>query len=270
VAEQNRRYSALVSSDWNECLAPCGPFDPIFFAYPELEPLLTGIFRQYTSNGISLGEACLRIRGALPAPITKDQMDAYLETSFLTYRGVARLMEWCSERGILFMINTTGMQGYFQRALRKDLLPRGIVVAANPLIHFPDEEEETQHIFDVLEIQDKASNTERVMREYGIPPERVILIGDSGGDGPHFEWGRSAGAFLIGSMTKPSLEAYCESRGITLDARFGLCYPRATPRDPAREMQVDFTMLIPVMERLLFVRQGQWPLGSLHPASASR
>jgi hypothetical protein len=27
---------AIVASDWNECLAPCGPFDPIPFAYPRL------------------------------------------------------------------------------------------------------------------------------------------------------------------------------------------------------------------------------------------
>lgn len=32
------RYRAMISSDWNECLAPCGPFDAIAFTYPDLEP----------------------------------------------------------------------------------------------------------------------------------------------------------------------------------------------------------------------------------------
>ncbi len=32
-----KHYKAMVSSDWNECLAPCGPFDFISFAYPRLE-----------------------------------------------------------------------------------------------------------------------------------------------------------------------------------------------------------------------------------------
>jgi len=251
VTGENSEFTALVSSDWNECLAPCGPFDPIVFVYPELEPVLTGVFKEYTSNTISLGEACLRIRRALPAPITKDQMDAYLEASFLTYTGVPALMEWCSARGILFMINTTGTQGYFQRLFPKSLLPGGILVAANPLIHYPDEVNATQPMVDVLEIHDKAGNTERVMTDYGISPKRVILIGDSGGDGPHFEWGHSIGAFLIGCMTKPSLEVYCERRGISMDVRFGLCYPRGVPRDPAREMQVDFMALAPVIERAL-------------------
>jgi len=27
------KYKALVSSDWNECLAPCGPLDPISLVY---------------------------------------------------------------------------------------------------------------------------------------------------------------------------------------------------------------------------------------------
>ena len=35
----------------------------------------------------------------------------------------------------------------------------------------------------------------------GIPAERVIVMGDSGGDGPHFEWASQTGAFTIGSMT---------------------------------------------------------------------
>lgn len=251
MAAENSEFTALVSSDWNECLAPCGPFDPILFVHPELRPALTAVFRKYTANEVSLGETVRRIRDSLPGPITQESMDAYLEASFLTYRGVPALMEWCSARGILFMINTTGTQGYFQRLFRKSLLPDGILVAANPLIHYPDEVNATQPMVDVLEIQDKAGNSERVMTDYGISPKRVILIGDSGGDGPHFEWGHSIGAFLIGCMTKPSLEVYCESRGISMDVRFGLCYPRRAPRDLGREMQVDFMALAPVIERAL-------------------
>jgi hypothetical protein len=178
-------------------------------------------------------------------------MDSYLEACFCTYRGVPELMEWCSSRGILFMLNTTGAKGYFQRAVRKGLLPVGIRVAANPLIDYPDEENADQPMYEVVETRDKARNTEQVMREHGISPKNVIVIGDSGGDGPHFEWGKSVGAFLIGSMTKPSLEVYCEDRGIWIDCRFGLCYPRGASRDPAQEMQVDFRMLRPVIERVL-------------------
>ncbi|MEW6669908.1 MAG: hypothetical protein AB1512_32260 [Thermodesulfobacteriota bacterium] len=251
MLDHDRRFTALVSSDWSECLSPSGPFDPIVFAYPDLEPLLTGIFKDYTSNRISLGEAWRRIRGALPSPLTQDQMDAYLEAGFAMYQGVADLVGWCLERGILFMVNTTATQGYFQRAGRNSLLPSGMLVAANPLICYRDEEYATQPMYEVLEIQDKATNTARVMKEYGIPPARVILVGDSGGDGPHFEWGKSVGAFLVGSMTKPSLETYCETRGIRIDVRFGLCYPRGAARDPDREMQVDFMMLAPVIDRAL-------------------
>ena len=205
------RYNGMISSDWNECLAPCGPFDPIAFAYPELEADLSGIFRLYTGNQISLSEATRRIEALLPKPITEKQMDAYLEASFVTYRGVTDLIQWCVKNDILFMINTTGMQGYFQRAMAKGLLPQGIVVAANPMISYPGHEME---IYEVREIEDKAKNTETVMRLYGIPPKRVILIGDSGGDGPHFEWGASVGAYLVGSMTKPSLESYCRKKEI--------------------------------------------------------
>jgi hypothetical protein len=100
------RYRGMISSDWNECLAPCGPFDPIAFACPELEEELSGIFRLYTGNLISLSEATRRIGGLLPKPITERQMDAYLDASFITYRGVVDLVKWCKEHHVLFMINT--------------------------------------------------------------------------------------------------------------------------------------------------------------------
>ena len=242
------RYKGMISSDWNECLAPCGPFDPIAFAYPELETNLSGIFRAYTSNQISLSEATRRIGALLPKPTTEKQMDAYLDESFVTYRGVTDLIRWCTRNHILFMVNTTGMQGYFQRALAKDLLPEGIVVAANPMISYP---RHGMKLYEVREIEDKAKNTEKVMRAHGIPPNKVILIGDSGGDGPHFEWGSSVGAYLLGSMTKPSLESYCRKKGIKINTRFGVMYAEGEKKDSQREMEVDFMGLVPVIEEAL-------------------
>jgi hypothetical protein len=246
------KYNGMISSDWNECLAPCGPFDPIAFAYPELEADLSGIFRQYTGNQIILSEATRRIDERLPKPITEKQMDEYLEASFVTYRRVIDLIQWCAKHGILFMINTTGIQGYFQRAMAKDLLPQRTVIAANPMISYPGHEME---MYEVREIEDKAKNTETVMRLYGIPPKRMILIGDSGGDGPHFEWGASVGAYLVGSMTKPSLESYSRKKEIKINARFGLTYSEGEKKDLEREMTVDFMGLVPVIEQVLMENQ---------------
>ncbi len=92
------------------------------------------------------------------------------------------------------MINTTGTQGYFQRAFAKGLLPKVPVVAANPFIRFPGEDAEVNFGHHVLETDDKAKNTAAVVAEFNISPKRVIVMGDSGGDGPHFKWGASAGA----------------------------------------------------------------------------
>jgi 2-hydroxy-3-keto-5-methylthiopentenyl-1-phosphate phosphatase len=238
------KYNGMISSDWNECLAPCGPFDPIAFAYPELEAELFNIFRSYTSNQISLSEATGRIDGLLPQPISKEQMDAYLGASFATYRGVTDLIRWCTKNDILFMINTTGMQGYFQRAVANDLLPPGIVVAANPMISFPRHE---MKMYEVREIEDKAKNTAAVLREYGIPAQKLIIMGDSGGDGPHFAWGASVGACLVGSMAKPSLEKYCREKSIKINMRFGMAYSEGAKKDLGRETAVDFMGLVPVI-----------------------
>jgi hypothetical protein len=241
-------YVGMVSSDWNECLAPCGPFDPIAFASPELDASLANIFRSYTNNQITLSEATRRIGGLLAEPITKKQMDAYLDARFVTYRGVVDLIRWCTKHDILFMINTTGMQGYFQRAMAKGLLPEGIVVAANPMISYPGHKTE---MYDVGEIEDKAKNTETVMRAHGISPNKVIIMGDSGGDGPHFEWGAKVGAYLVGSMTKPSLEKYCMGKGIAIKTRFGVTYSERAKKDQAKEMEVDFMGLVPVIEKVI-------------------
>jgi hypothetical protein len=92
----------------------------------------------------------------------------------------------------------------------------------------------------VTEIDDKPKNTAAVMSEFKIPANRVIVIGDSGGDGPHFQWAFNQGAFLIGSMTKNSLSEYCRSRGIRISKSFGFSYGPATVRNLEEEMAFDF------------------------------
>jgi hypothetical protein len=141
------------------------------------------------------------------------------------------------------MINTTGMIGYFQRVFAKGLLPIVPVLSANPMVRYPDQESDPPAIHDLLEIRDKARNTAAVARRFNISADKIIVMGDSGGDGPHFEWGSETGAFLIGSMTKPSLDRYCLSRGIDIDLHFGLTYGKGAKRDPEKEMQSDFSEL---------------------------
>jgi 2-hydroxy-3-keto-5-methylthiopentenyl-1-phosphate phosphatase len=251
MTEKYLNYKAIVSSDWNKCLAPCGPFDVISFNHPELASDLATIFQQYTSNMISLGEATRQIQNILPGPITKEQMDAYLDKSFITYKGVPELIEWCLSRNILFMVNTTGMLGYFQRVFAKSLLPPVPVVSAHPMIRYPEQASDPRYVYDLLEIQDKGRNTEAVVRSLYIPPEKTILIGDSGGDGPHFEWGAASDALLIGSMTKPSLETYCQKKGISIDLHFGLSYAEGEKRNPKKEVQIDFMQLSFPIEQFL-------------------
>jgi len=105
--------------------------------------------------------------------------------------------------------------------------------------------------YDLLEIQDKPENTQKVLRAWGVPPEKTVLIGDSGGDGPHFEWGAGVGAFLIGSMTKWSLEAYCREKGIVIHRRFGPSYPQGESGDREKEMHVNFMELSSAIEAIL-------------------
>jgi len=247
----NKHYKAIVSSDWNGCLAPCGPFDVISFAYPRLQSDLTDIFRRYTGNLISLGEAVGQIRELVPKAITPDQMDAYLDESFTTYTGVPELIEWCASNNILFMINTTGMIGYFQRIFAKSLLPSVPVVSAHPMLCYPRSTSSSFRIYELLETWDKSKNTGEVARSLAIPAAKIILLGDSGGDGPHFEWGAAAGAYLIGSMTKPSLEKYCRAKAIQINLRFGLDYTRAEKTDPQKELQVNFMDLAITIEDIV-------------------
>jgi hypothetical protein len=215
----------------------------MWFVYPDLETELRDIFTQYTGNVISLGTASQKIQQMLPAPITEEEMDAYLDNSFLTYKGVPDLIDWCLSKNILFMINTTGMIGYFQRVFAGGLLPKAPVLSANPMVRYPGLESDPDFIYDLFEIQDKAKNTGAVARRYNISADKIILMGDSGGDGPHFEWGSENGAYLVGSMTKYSLESYCQSRGIPIDLHFGLSYGEGEEKDPQIEMQADFAEL---------------------------
>ena len=134
MSAKNINFQAIVSSDWSECLSPSGPFDFISFAFPELETDLKNVFKQYTANLISLGAAMQKMQKMLPDPISEEQMDAYLEKRFITYKAVPDLIEWCLSKDILFMINTTGMIGYFQRVFAKGLLPRVPVLSVNPTV----------------------------------------------------------------------------------------------------------------------------------------
>ena len=244
-------YKAIVSSDWNGCLAPCGPFDFISFNQPDIKSKLSIIFRRYTGNQIPLSEACGKIRQLMPAPVTPQQMDAYLDESFATYPGVPELIEWCLSENILFMINTTGMIGYFQRIFTKNLLPRVPVISAHPMVHFPEHISDPPYVYELFETVDKGKNTAKAAQTMGIPAAKVILLGDSGGDGPHFEWGSQTGAYLIGSMTKPSLNDYCRKKDITIDLRFGVDYSEGEKNDPQKEIQIDFMDLKTTMEEII-------------------
>jgi 2-hydroxy-3-keto-5-methylthiopentenyl-1-phosphate phosphatase len=249
---KNRKYSALISSDWSECLSPSGPFDIVSFTYPDLEPDVKKIFKSYTGNLIPLSIAYRQIEALLPQPINEEQMDSYLDECFSTYQGIADLIEWCNKRDILFMINTTGMQGYFQRVFNKGLLPMVPVISANPAIKFKEDKNIFCKWHDLTEIHDKPLNTAKLMQSLGLSPGRVIIIGDSGGDGPHFEWGAKTGAMLIGSMTKWSLMKYCSEREIKISLHFGPCYGEGETRNKELEKNIDFNNLIPEIEAVLF------------------
>ncbi|MGD8991631.1 MAG: hypothetical protein PVI00_09290 [Desulfobacterales bacterium] len=241
----------MVSSDWNECLAPCGPFDSFSFAYPHLVNELEAIFKQYTGNIISLSEAVRQLQQLLPNPVTPQQMDNYLDKRFATYRGVSQLIDWCKNRSILFMINTTGMIGYFQRVFAKTLLPEVPLLSAHPMVRYEKVNTDPEHVYNLFETTDKSKNTESVMHHFNIPADKIILMGDSGGDGPHFEWGAEIDALLVASMAKPSLKRYCEQKQIPIDILFGYSYAEGDPRNIAREMQVNFMDLVPIIEDII-------------------
>lgn len=251
MQHENKNYKALISSDWNECLAPCGPFDFISFNYPQLASKLETIFKKYTGNIISLSEAARQIQQLPAAPITENQMDQYLVKSFSTYRGVSELIEWCKSHNILFMINTTGMIGYFQRIFAKKLLPPVTLLSAHPMVRYPVVDTDPVHVYDLFETTDKSKNTETVMRRFNLSSKKVIIMGDSGGDGPHFKWGAGINAFLIANMIKPSLRRYCEQNNISIHMQFGPAYANGEAKNLGREMQVNFMDLVPIIEDFL-------------------
>ncbi|MGB9616555.1 MAG: hypothetical protein ACP5M0_02440 [Desulfomonilaceae bacterium] len=246
-----KKFKGLISSDWSECLSPNGPFDPLAFAFPDLQKDLERVFRTYTGNVITLQEAIRQIRDMLPSLPTREQMDAYLDASFSAYRGVPDFLQWCLDHDVLFMINTTSSQAYFQRAIRKGLIPAVPLIAANPLIQFPDPSDGDRYALEVLEIDDKAKNTAHVMKEWGIPAAQTIVIGDSGGDGPHFVWGSQQNAHLIASMAKPSLVNYCASHNATIHRFFGVVYKSGQSRDLQQELQYNFVDLAPIVSEIL-------------------
>jgi hypothetical protein len=244
-------FKAIISSDWNQCLAPCGPFDPMTYSYPDLTLDLTTTFKEYTGNKISLGTANKRIQKLLPEPISIQQMDAYLDDSFITYKGVPDLIDWCLKNRILFMINTTGLMGYFQRIFAKELLPKVPVISANSMIRYPALETDPPHMYELYEIQDKGKNTEAALKSFGISEKKMVIIGDSGGDGPHFEWGAKHGAYMIGSMAKHSLRNYCIKKNMEINLLFGPAYRIGEERNGETEMLVDFMELSSVFESIL-------------------
>jgi hypothetical protein len=244
-------FKAIISSDWNQCLAPCGPFDPMTYSYPDLTLDLTTTFKEYTGNKISLGTANKRIQKLLPEPISIQQMDAYLDDSFITYKGVPDLIDWCLKNRILFMINTTGLMGYFQRIFAKELLPKVPVISANSMIRYPALETDPPHMYELYEIQDKGKNTEAALKSFGISEKKMVIIGDSGGDGPHFEWGAKHGAYMIGSMAKHSLTNYCINKNMEINLLFGPACGIGEERNGETEMSVDFMELSSVFESIL-------------------
>lgn len=242
------KYRAIVSSDWNGCLAPCGPFDYIAFTFPELLPALDDIFQRYTSNRTTLKDAVQQVSALLPKPVDQEQMDAYLDDVFSMYTGVTDLMAWCHSQKILFMLNTTGAVGYFQRVLYKKLLLPLPVISAYPKPNFPKKASDPEWIYPLCETTDKGKHTEEIARKIGVPLNRIVIMGDSGGDGPHFKWGSENGVFLIASMSKPSLQHYCERQGIRPDLFFGRTYREGEPIDHASEMGYNFMDLTGVIE----------------------
>jgi hypothetical protein len=244
-------YAAMISSDWNQCLAPCGPFDALAYHHPESRDRLERIFRQYTSNAMTLKQATMAIANLIPAPLTREQMDTYLQDDFATYTGVREFIQWCRDRQILFMINTTGLAGYFQRALALGLLPAFGALAAHPLVRYDHCATDPEIILQLAEITDKPRHTAAMARQFQIGPEKIIIMGDSGGDGPHFQWGAQNGATLIGSMVKPSLERYCAESGIAITHRWGHVYACGETVDPEKEKAYAFTDLIGIVEQIL-------------------
>ncbi|MDQ1238628.1 MAG: hypothetical protein QG577_813, partial [Thermodesulfobacteriota bacterium] len=68
---EEKKHTAVISSDWSECLSPNGPFDPFAFTYPQIKGQLERIFREYTGNIISLGQAVASLKALIPEGLTQ-------------------------------------------------------------------------------------------------------------------------------------------------------------------------------------------------------
>ena len=90
-----------------------------------------------------------------------------------------------------------------------------------------------------------------MVRSLGLKAGKIILMGDSGGDGPHFQWGAKSGAFMIGSMTKPSLDSYCREKEIMINLRFGLDYSKGKKKDQTKESGINFMDLTTTIEAIV-------------------
>jgi hypothetical protein len=245
------RFHYLVASDWSECLSPNGPFDPLIHAWPDLKSDLGQIFARYTANEISLSLAVEELQARLPGELPSRGMDAFLEERFAAYANLSELIHWCLDRGIAFMINSTGSMGYFQRALALGLLPRIPLLSAHPFLRYAPEDSDPENIFELHETEDKPKNTRTAQELLDVPAHRTAVVGDSGGDGPHFAWAMKTGALRIGINTKASLETYCAERGIEINARVGPSYQPGEPRDRDAEARTDLIRVRDILQREL-------------------
>ncbi len=224
-------YAGMVTTDWSECLAPCGPFDMIAFHYPHLGDRVEAIFRGYTGNTITLTQAMAQIMELLPAPLDRRQMDAYIDSEYEVYADVVALREWCRQNDILFMINSTGAMGYFQRVFARGLLIPPDALAAHPAVRFATESSDPQFMLPIREIDDKPLQSQTVAQRHGIPMQRIVVIGDSGGDGPHFKWGARKGATLVASLVKTSLLTFCRRHQIQIHHHWNPGLTEACPAE---------------------------------------
>lgn len=250
-------YKGMISSDWSHCLSPNGPFDPLVYLYPDLKPDLHLIFKRYTGNEIPLGRAIDQVTGLLPGWPSSDQLDLYLEARFATYPGVPELIRWCHRNRILFMINSTGFAAYFQRIFSKGLLPPVDVLSAQSKWRFHTEQVSPVQLINLQEVKDKARNTAAIAENFSIADHRIVLMGDSGGDGPHFEWGATIGATLIGSMAKPSLLKYCRDRKIIIHHQLGHTYQPGESISTDKESDFDFRSVRAVIESTLDINHAR-------------
>jgi hypothetical protein len=119
------------------------------------------------------------------------------------------------------------------------------------MIRYPVNSDDFPLFFELHETRDKGRNTAEVIRSHSIPAGKIILLGDSGGDGPHFEWGATAGAHLIASMIKPSLDNYCREKDIAINLRFGLDYTRHERTSLPQELRTNFMDLAEIIDEIV-------------------